>query len=53
MIHAIRRSLGERLDQVYYALLRTTVTRLFPAAIQFDEQDPILGAGFRPHHRLR
>ena len=53
MIHAMRRSVGERLEQVYYALLRTTVTRFVPAAIPFDEQDPILEAGLRPDHRVR
>jgi hypothetical protein len=45
MIHSIRRSLGERIDHVYYALLRTTVTRFAPAVVRFDEGDPLLGAG--------
>lgn len=52
MIHTMRRSLGEHLEEVYYALLRTTVTRFVPTAVQFDEQDPILGAGFLPDHRV-
>ena len=53
MIHAMRRSLGEHLEGFYYALLRTAVTRFVPAAVQFDEQDPILGAGFLPDHLVR
>ncbi len=35
---------GERLDNMRYSLLRRTVTRLVPAAVLFDEADPILGA---------
>ena len=53
MIHAMRRSLGEHLEEVYYVLLRTTVTRFVPAAIQYDEHDPILGTGFPPDHHVR
>ena len=52
MIHTMRRIFGEHLEQVYYSLLRTTVTRFVPAAVQFDERDPILGAGFLPEHRV-
>lgn len=53
VMHTGRRGLGEHLEHVYYSLLRTTVMRLVPAAIQFDEQDPILGAGFHPDHHVR
>jgi hypothetical protein len=45
MIHSIRRSVGAQLDYVYYALLRTTVTRFAPSLVQFDEGDPLLSAG--------
>jgi len=45
MIRSVRRSVGERIDHVYYALLRTTVTRFAPAVVRFDEGDPLLGAG--------
>lgn len=53
MTHTMRRSLAGHLGQVYYSLLRTTVTRFVPAALQFDDQDPILGAGFAPERRGR
>ena len=51
MIHSLGRSLGGRLDRAYYSLLRTAVTHLVPAAIQFDDRDPILAAGFGAAHR--
>ena len=47
MIRSMRRSVGERIDHAYYALLRTTVTRFAPAVVRFDEGDPLLSAGFR------
>ena len=47
MIRSMRRSVGERIDHVYYALLRTTVTRFAPAVVRFDEGDPLLSAGVR------
>ena len=46
MIRSMRRSVGERIDHAYYALLRTTVTRFAPAMVRFDEGDPLLSAGF-------
>lgn len=45
MIRSMRRSVGERIDHVYYALLRTTITRFAPSVVQFDEGDPLLSAG--------
>ena len=45
MIRSMRRSVGERIDNVYYALLRTAVTRFAPSAVRFDEGDPLLSAG--------
>ncbi len=46
MFRSIRRTVGEQIDHVTYSLLRMTVTRLVPAAVQFDEGDPLLVAGF-------
>ncbi len=47
MLRSMRRSIGERIDHAYYALLRTTITRFAPAVVRFDEGDPLLGAGVR------
>jgi hypothetical protein len=46
MIRSVRRSVGERIDHVYYSLLRRTVTRFAPEMVRFDEGDPLLVAGF-------
>jgi hypothetical protein len=51
MIGSIRRGVGEQVEHVYYSLLRLTVTRFVPAVVQFDEGDPLLGAGFTGAHR--
>jgi hypothetical protein len=51
MIRSIRRGVGEQVDQVYFALLRMTITRFMPAVVQFDEGDPLLGAGSTRVHR--
>ena len=48
MILSKGRSVGEQIDHFYFSLLRMTVTRLVPAVVQFDEGDPLLGAGIRP-----
>jgi len=53
MIRTVRSSLSEHLDRVYFSLLRATVAWLVPAAVQFDERDPLLGAGFDPGPRRR
>ena len=46
MIRTMRTTFGLRLDHVRYSLLRRAVARFAPAAVQFDEADPILGGGF-------
>lgn len=48
MIQTVRSSLRDHIDLVYYSLLRATVAWLVPAAVQFDERDPILGSRFDP-----
>ena len=48
MIRTVRSRLDDHIDRVYYSLLRATVAWLIPAAVQFDERDPILGSGFDP-----
>jgi hypothetical protein len=48
MIRTVRRTLRDHIDRAYYSVLRATVAWLVPAAVQFDERDPILGAGFDP-----
>jgi hypothetical protein len=56
MIRAVRNGLGEHVDRVYYSLLRATVAWLVPAAVRFDEQDPLLCGrvdGFDPARRGR
>ena len=45
MIRTVPRSLRQHLELIHYSLLRATVAWLVPAAVQFDEQDPLLGAG--------
>ncbi len=45
MIRTVPSSLREQIELIHYSLLRATVAWLVPAAVQFDEQDPILGAG--------
>jgi len=47
VIRTMRTTFGSRLDHMRYSLLRRTVARFAPGAVQFDEADPILGAGFR------
>jgi hypothetical protein len=48
MNRAVPRNIGEHVNRVYYSLLRATVVWLAPAALQFDEWDPLLGAGLDP-----
>ena len=46
VIRTTHLNFGERLDRMRYSLLRRTVTQFLPAAVLFDEADPVLGAGF-------
>ena len=54
MIGTMRTTFGSRLDQMRYSLLRRTVARFAPGAVQFDEADPILGARIiEPHSHTK
>ena len=45
MMRAVASRLRDHIELIHYCLLRAAVAWLVPAAVQFDEQDPILGAG--------
>jgi hypothetical protein len=42
----------EYVEPLYYPVLSALVAWFVPAAIQFDERDPLLGAGFVAGHRV-
>ena len=45
MMRTVPSSLREHIELIHYTLLRACVAWLVPAAMQFDERDPLLGDG--------
>jgi hypothetical protein len=53
VIHIVRRMRvrpGAYLEPLCFSVLSTLVAWFVPEAVQFDERDPVLGAGFEPGH---